>query len=169
MVDHQQQPEEQQHTPSPQESRGIYGFALFLMMNCCTLAYFGWTVGLPLLVVGTSTSTSTWLPYEPPQPYWGLAVPVFLCTALATFAFALYPALHSSHDPKDLHDLATVTDQHSVSQQSQNLSNFVQHFDNKKKKKNQSKEEICRHQPIAPAFDMELDEVCKMLYLKNTN
>lgn len=195
--------EEQQHTPAPQEARGIYGFALFILMNLCTISYFIWMF-LPTKIIQE-------LPYEPPQQYWGLAVPVFLCTCLFLFAFCIYPAVHGLHDGKLDHSSA-FTDCHSLPRnyfeeqraaarakaqlgmQQRNVrlgrndqlslcvslkdedQRIVTGFENKRHTwaaKNISKQNIrpgfgadfCK--PVSPVSDMDLDDVCKLLYLSS--
>lgn len=198
--------EEEQHTPGPQQARGIYGFALFIMMNLCTFFYFIWML-LPTHIIEQ-------LPYEPPQQYWGLAVPIFLCTCLFLFAFCIYPAMHGLQDGKLDHSSA-ITDCHSLprnyfeeqratarakaqlamqqrnvqlglnDQLSLSMSLKTEHlkldtgFENKRHTwatKPISKQHVrpagfsadfCK--PVSPVFDMDLEDVCKLLYFTNSN
>lgn len=185
-----------EHTPAPQESRGIYGFALFVMMNICTAAYFIWML-LP-------TEWRDMLPYEPPQPYWGLAIPIYFCTTLFLFAFWIYPAMHGLHEG-DLDDSTAVTDPYSLplnyfeeqraksvhpkkikkgtihkpQPSSPRKRNFdptkrwtwstkdKEDFEQQQQQKIQQRifgADACK--PIPSVSDMDLNEVCQILYLK---
>lgn len=148
---------EPQHTPAPQESRGIYGFVLFVLMNCCTFCYFVW-MGLPTDVLES-------LPYEPPQQYWGLAVPIFLCTLLFLFAFCIYPALHGLQDG-EMDDVNSFRDEHSLPH------DYFQKQREKSRKKikqipQQRASASCNLKPVPPVSDLELDDVCQLLYLNH--
>ena len=47
-----------------------------------------------------------------PSKYWAVAIPIWALTALATFAFIIYPAINLSMTP-DINDITTITDKHS--------------------------------------------------------
>lgn len=188
----------EEHTPSPQEARGIYGFVLFLFMKIFLVFYFIWMF-LPLTVIQS-------LPYAPPQQYWGLAVPVFLCTGLFVFAFAIYPSLHGLHDCNfDSPSAITDSDSHSedyFDQVRARRKNDISNVMGRKRKYSQglslktvsnsaefyeksktlsAKEKKFREmqirpirsfpasdtRPIPPASDLELDFVCKKIYMRN--
>jgi len=94
----------EEHTPTPQEARGIYGLVLYFFMKLFIVFYFLWMFS-PLEYIHS-------MPYAPPQQYWGIAVPVFCCTGLFAFAFYIYPALHGLHDCS-FDDPSCIMDVHS--------------------------------------------------------
>jgi len=178
-----------EHSPSPQMSRGIYGFVLFIMMSVFIVLYFVW-------MLAPNSWYKEWI-YEPPQAYWGLAVPVYFCTTLFLFAFCIYPAMHCSHD-SELDEPSATTDSFSLP------SNY---FDELKKTSKLRRAEVSSekpkltptHQrlksrtwsgiqkelkleeiklreeeiildagrPILPVSDLDLADVCRLLYLEH--
>lgn len=182
-----------EHTPSPQEARGIYGFVFFLFLKSFLASYFVWML-LPF----------SWIekfPYAPPQQYWGLAVPVFFCTGLFMFAFCIYPALHGLHDgsfdsPSAISDpdshaeghfdqvrskkgkivtpgvrrrysegrsLKAITPSAEIYEKSKTLSARERKFKEMQIRPIRSFPESDTR-PIPPACDLDLDYVCKKLY-----
>jgi len=166
---------ELEHSPNPQVSRGVYGFVILLAMVLFIAVYFLWIL-LPESV------TSTWT-YEPPQKYWAFAVPIFFCTSLFLFTFCIYPAMHSLHDGK-LNELSAVEDSFTV--RSTRAGIQIPVFDDemeevvprrssrKRGRKTESTikfklyddENTTLYPPreIPPAADLDLDQVCKLLY-----
>lgn len=184
----------EEHTPTPQEARGIYGFVFFLLLKISIIFYFIWML-LPLSVIQS-------LPYAPPQQYWGLAVPVFVCTGLFVFAFGIYPALHGLNDC-NFDDVSSITDPDShsedyfetvkcktiamstaqqvrrrksprkafkvnteIHEKSKTLSEKAKKFRAMQIRPMKSFPES-DSKPIPPACDLELDTVCKRIYMTN--
>ena len=154
------EPVEIEHSPAPQESRGIYGFVLFLFFLLFIVFYLLW-IFIP------SAWTKTWA-YAPPQKYWAVALPVFFCTTLFLFAFCIYPALHSIQDGA-MNDLSAITDRFAIKPVP------VPNVPIKTAKRLSLKRRISERmriitedteRPIPVAGDMCLDEVCQTLYLK---
>lgn len=189
----------EEHTPSPQEARGIYGFVLFLFMKTFLISYFIWMF-LPVSVIQS-------LPYAPPQQYWGIAVPVFICTALFVFPFCIYPAFHGLHDcefdePSALTDPDAHSEHYFDQVRAQNQAKVgwrkrkdvggvgmeggcMKSFQISSEMYEKSKTLTAREKqfrdmqirpirafpasdtrPIPPVSDLELDMVCKRLYLQ---
>jgi len=140
-----------EHSPSPQEPRGIYGFVIFLGFFLCIIFYILWILIPP-------EWTTSW-PYEPPQKYWAAAIPIFFCTTLFIFAFCIYPSLNSLHDG-ELDDTSAFTDPNALTkEQAMSMSSQVKINSNVKGS---------RDKPIPPAYDMDLNNVCQFLYLKKS-
>jgi len=172
------------HTPAPQESRGLYGFALFIIFNLLIVTYFIW-----LLLPNTSLED---LSYSPPQRYWGLAVPIVATTGLFLFAFCIYPALHGLHET-DLGSPSSITDPHAVRIRPEDMKGIpvplriqrtlprdiiTRKVATLVKSKTwsvqsispilpprKSHSEVLLCTPVAPVGDMDMDLVCRNLYI----
>lgn len=95
-----------EHTPAPTPSRAVYGFAMFLSFRTFFILYLIWAI-LPeewFRLVGITCL---------PQRYWAVAIPIFLLTVLAIFAFLIYPNLGSFMTP-NVDDLRTIRDSTST-------------------------------------------------------
>lgn len=122
-----------EHTPAPYGPRSVYGYALYIGSNMLFFLYLVWAV-IPDEILH-SLGLTYW-----PSKYWAVAVPIWALTALATFAFIIYPAINLCMIP-DINDIATITDRHS----------------------NLRKETM--PDGIPPVFDIPITEVCRKLYL----
>ncbi|XP_044266987.1 phosphatidylinositol N-acetylglucosaminyltransferase subunit P-like isoform X1 [Tribolium madens] len=102
-----------EHTPAPTPSRAVYGFAMFLSFRTFFILYLVWAV-LP----------EEWFRYVGitclPQRYWAVAIPIFLLTVLAIFAFVIYPNLGLFMTP-NVDDLRTIKDSTCVKTNKVNL------------------------------------------------
>ncbi|EFA04752.1 Phosphatidylinositol N-acetylglucosaminyltransferase subunit P-like Protein [Tribolium castaneum] len=102
-----------EHTPAPTPSRAVYGFAMFLSFKTFFILYLAWAV-LP----------EEWFKYVGitclPQRYWAVAIPIFLLTVLAIFAFVIYPNLGLFMTPS-VDDLRTIKDSTCVRENKTNL------------------------------------------------
>jgi len=157
---------EAEHSPSPQPSRGIYGFILGSSCAFFIISYAVWML-IPAEVI------ETW-PYQPPQKYWAAAVPVFFCTVLFLFAFLIYPSLHLLHDG-ELDEPSAITDRHAFPQDEATLSSLTR--DQRQNaprsvslKLNRGdtgdrRVNALREIPIPSASDMEIEDVSRILYL----
>ena len=106
--------------------------------------------------------TDNW-PYEPPQSYWGLVVPVYFCTALFLFAFCIYPAMHSQYD-SELNDTSVVTD---VFAHPPNHFKRLKEAKKTPRKKNTERSAMySKSKPISPVSDLDLNDVSQVLYLE---
>lgn len=142
-----------ENSPSPQEPRGIYGFVMFTFFCLCNFFYFLW-------ILIPQSWTESW-PYEPPQKYWAVAVPILFCTTLFLFAFCIYPAMHSRHDC-ELNDLSSITDHYAISakKKAKKLKDTI---------KETTEHEDIHYKLIQPALDMDLAKVCELLYMEPNN
>jgi hypothetical protein len=166
---------EVEHSPNPQVSRGVYGFVLYLFFVSFIAIYFLW------IIIPTSV-TKTWT-YEPPQKYWAVAVPVFFCTVLFLFAFCIYPAMNSLHDGR-MEEMSSIQDKNSIPSSILNeipvydepldegrgrrrslriSGNQVETFADLKLYGNNV--EVHPQREIPPASDLDINEVCRLLYL----
>ncbi|KAL2751294.1 Phosphatidylinositol N-acetylglucosaminyltransferase subunit P [Vespula maculifrons] len=123
-----------EHTPAPYAPRAVYGYAMYIGFNLLFLLYLIWSV-VPDYILKDYLGLSYY-----PSKYWAIAIPVWALTALATFAFIIYPAINLLMTP-DIDDIRTITD------------NYAQH----------RKETIPGGVP--PVFDIPITEVCRQLYL----
>nr|XP_012134644.1 PREDICTED: phosphatidylinositol N-acetylglucosaminyltransferase subunit P isoform X2 [Megachile rotundata] len=96
-----------EHTPAPYGPRSVYGYALYIGSNMLLLLFLVWAI-IPDQILH-NLGLTYW-----PSKYWAVAIPVWALTALATFAFIIYPAINLSMTP-DIDDIRTITDQHSRS------------------------------------------------------
>lgn len=153
---------ETEYSPSPQPSRGIYGFIFASLCVLFIFSYFLWLV-IPASII------DTW-PYQPPQKYWAVAVPIFFCTALFLFAFFIYPSLHSVHDG-ELDDLSAITDRHAISRDASlpNLEQKVRFRSDSRKRNHDNNRrdkmsEDLRGVPIPSASDIKIEDISRILY-----
>jgi len=75
-----------EHSPAPTPSRAVYGYLLYLLGQVGLLVYLVWLlVPAPLLLrLGLDFF---------PQPYWAVALPIYLAVLFVVFVLVVYPAL----------------------------------------------------------------------------
>ncbi|XP_043804240.1 phosphatidylinositol N-acetylglucosaminyltransferase subunit P [Apis laboriosa] len=122
-----------EHTPAPYGPRSVYGYALYISSNMLFLLFLVWAV-IPDQIL-YELGLTYW-----PSKYWAIAIPIWALTALAIFAFIIYPAINLSMTP-DINDIATITDKYSCPK----------------------KETI--PDGIPPVYDIPITKVCRKLYL----
>jgi len=158
---------EAEHSPSPQPSRGIYGF---IFATLC--AFFIISYGLWIII--PSDIIQTW-PYQPPQKYWAAAVPIFFCTAFFVFAFFLYPSLHQINDGQ-LDEASALTDCHAHAipretrlweghGQDHTLQRKLSLDLTRRRGSGDKRVDELRELPIPAASDIDIEYVSKLLYL----
>lgn len=104
-----------EHTPVPTPSRAVYGFILALSCKIMFFIYLMWA----LIPENWFRSIGiTCLPHR----YWVIAIPIFLLTLLALFAFIIYPSLGLMMTP-DWNELKTIKDRCSDIRQSEQFEN----------------------------------------------
>lgn len=91
-----------EHTPAPTPNRAVYGFVMYLGFKLFFILYLIW------IYVPTSWLKSLQITYFP-SPYWAIAVPIFILTALTIFAFIMYPSMGLLMTP-NCDDLRTIHD-----------------------------------------------------------
>lgn len=123
-----------EHTPAPYGPRSVYGYALYIGSNMLFCLYLIWAI-VPEQILHNYLGLTYW-----PSKYWAVAIPVWALTALATFAFLIYPAINLLMTP-DVNDISTITDKYS-----------------------QPKKEVVPG-GIPPVSDIPITEVCRKLYL----
>ncbi|XP_011699556.1 PREDICTED: phosphatidylinositol N-acetylglucosaminyltransferase subunit P isoform X2 [Wasmannia auropunctata] len=77
-----------EHTPAPYGPRAVYGYAMYIGSNMLFLLYVIWAI-IPDEVLHDYLGLTYW-----PSKYWAVAIPIWALTALATFAFLIYPAIN---------------------------------------------------------------------------
>ncbi|KAL7287482.1 phosphatidylinositol N-acetylglucosaminyltransferase subunit P [Trichogramma pretiosum] len=122
-------------TPAPYPPRSGNGFALYLGSNVLLLLYILWAF-IPDEFL-EDTLGLTYLPMK----YWAISLPIWSLTAIAVFAFAIYPAINMTLTP-DVDDLRTITDEYSLPLQEYNPDG------------------------IPPVSDIPITEVSRVLYLQ---
>ncbi|PBC32377.1 phosphatidylinositol N-acetylglucosaminyltransferase subunit P [Apis cerana] len=122
-----------EHTPAPYGPRSVYGYVLYISSNMLFLLFLIWAV-IPDQIL-YELGLTYW-----PSKYWAIAIPIWALTALAIFAFIIYPAINLSMTP-DINDITTITDKYSC----------------------QKKETIPGG--IPPVYDIPITKVCRKLYL----
>ncbi|XP_060831963.1 phosphatidylinositol N-acetylglucosaminyltransferase subunit P [Bombus pascuorum] len=122
-----------EHTPAPYGPRSVYGYALYIGSNMLFLLFLVWAL-IPDQILH-NLGLTYW-----PSKYWAVAIPIWALTALATFAFIIYPAINLSMTP-DINDITTITDKHS----------------------RPKKETVPGG--IPSVYDIPITEVCRKLYL----
>ncbi|KAK6635989.1 hypothetical protein RUM43_009641 [Polyplax serrata] len=136
-----------EHTPAPTPSRGVYGFALYLICLCGLVVYTVWAA------VPDCVLHSLGISYYP-QKYWAIALPVYCMMALAVFAFFIYPSMNLLLTPA-LDDMKVVTDSHAMFRECDKNATLLHCGGG---------EESNVH-GIPPASDIQISHVCKTLYL----
>lgn len=91
--------------PGPTPSRGVYGLAMHLAFQITFIAFIIWAA------VPEKWFHDLGITYLP-QHYWAVAVPIFVLTVIALFAFIIYPSLGLLMTP-DIDSLDTIQDSHS--------------------------------------------------------
>lgn len=124
-----------EHTPAPYGPRSVYGYALYIGSNLLFFLYLVWAI-VPDQILH-SIGLTYW-----PSKYWAVAIPIWALTALATFAFLIYPAINLLMTP-DVDDVRTVTDKYA-----------------------QPRKETAPG-GIPVVSDIPITEVCRKLYLSN--
>lgn len=124
-----------EHTPAPYGPRAVYGYAMYIGSNILFLLYVIWAV-VPDEMLHDYLGLTYW-----PSKYWAVAIPIWALTALATFAFLIYPAINMLLTP-DIDDICTITDKYAL-QNTETISGG-----------------------IPPVSDIPIVEVCRKLYLK---
>lgn len=124
-----------EHTPAPYGPRSVYGYALYIGSNLLFFLYLVWAI-VPDQILH-SIGLTYW-----PSKYWAVAIPIWALTALATFAFLIYPAINLLMTP-DVDDVRTVTDKYAQPR----------------------KETVPGGIPVVS--DIPITEVCRKLYLSN--
>ncbi|XP_043499643.1 phosphatidylinositol N-acetylglucosaminyltransferase subunit P [Polistes fuscatus] len=123
-----------EHTPAPYAPRAVYGYAMYIGSNLFFLLYLIWSI-VPDYILNDYLGLSYY-----PSKYWAIAIPVWALTALATFAFIIYPAMNLLMTP-DIDDIRTITD------------NYAQ------------RRKETTPGGVPPVFDIPITEVCRQLYL----
>lgn len=93
-----------EHTPAPTQSRGVYGFVMYLSFQSFFILYLIWAL-IPekyFIQIGI-----TFLP----ERHWAITVPIYSLTVLTVFAFVIYPSLGLCMTP-DIDDLRTIRDKY---------------------------------------------------------
>lgn len=96
-----------EHTPAPYGPRAVYGYAMYIGANMIFLLYVIWAM-VPDEVLHDYFGLMYW-----PSKYWAVVIPIWALTALATFAFLIYPAINMSITP-DIDDIRTITDKYAL-------------------------------------------------------
>ncbi|XP_011495402.1 PREDICTED: phosphatidylinositol N-acetylglucosaminyltransferase subunit P [Ceratosolen solmsi marchali] len=125
-----------ERTPAPYAPRSVYGYAMYIGSNMLLLLYLVWAF-VPEEFLHEKLGLTYW-----PSKYWAVALPVWILTAIAVFAFAIYPAINISMTP-NIDDLRTITDEYCL----------------------ERRESIPGG--IPPVSDIPITEVCRKLYLQN--
>lgn len=123
-----------EHTPAPYAPRAAYGYAMYIGSNLLFILYLLWSI-VPDYILQNYLGL-----YYYPSKYWAVAIPIWALTALAIFAFIIYPAINLLMTP-DIDDIRTISD------------SYVQ----------PRKETIPGGVP--PVSDIPITEVCRQLYL----
>lgn len=97
---------EQQHTPAPTASRGIYGFVIYLLFATLFVLYVLWAF-IPLEFYEKLGIT------ELPNKYFALFLPILILTGVTLFAFFIYPSMRFMMTP-NINSINTITDSSSV-------------------------------------------------------
>jgi len=105
-----------EHTPAPTPSRSVYGFVLHLFSSIIFKLYLLWAI------IPESWFASLNITYLP-QRYWAVAIPIYLLTILATFAFIIYPSINLCMTPA-IDDVKTVKESNS---RKRKISEHVKH------------------------------------------
>uniref|UniRef100_A0A6V7LUQ6 Phosphatidylinositol N-acetylglucosaminyltransferase subunit P n=1 Tax=Bracon brevicornis TaxID=1563983 RepID=A0A6V7LUQ6_9HYME len=123
-----------EHTPAPYRPRSVYGYALYIGSNMLFVLYIVWAV-VPEDFLHKKLGLTYW-----PSKYWAVAIPIWALTAIAIFAFIIYPGINMLMTP-DIDDIRTITDQYSLV--------------------------LSEHIPggIPPVSDIPITEVSRRLYL----
>lgn len=95
-----------EHTPAPTESRGIYGFVLYLLFSTLFILYVLWAF-IPDSIFKSISIT------ELPNKYFALFIPVLILCATTLFAFFIYPSLSLIMTP-NIDSIHTITDSSSI-------------------------------------------------------
>ncbi|XP_015116890.1 phosphatidylinositol N-acetylglucosaminyltransferase subunit P-like [Diachasma alloeum] len=124
-----------EHTPAPYRPRSVYGYALYIGSNMLFFLYLVWGV-VPENFLHEKLGLTYW-----PLKYWAVAIPIWALTAIAIFAFIIYPGINMLMTP-DIDDIRTIKDQYSLVQS--------------------------EHIPggIPPVSDVPITDVCRRLYLR---
>lgn len=126
-----------EHTPAPYSPRAVYGYAMYIGSNMLFLLYVIWAI-IPDEVLHYLGLTY-W-----PSKYWAVAIPIWALTALATFAFLIYPAINMLITP-DVDDIRTITDKYALQQTKPTPGR------------------------IPAVSDIPITKVCRRLYLRTNN
>ncbi|XP_014209656.1 phosphatidylinositol N-acetylglucosaminyltransferase subunit P [Copidosoma floridanum] len=125
-----------EHTPAPSIHRSVYGFALYIGSNMLLLLYLVWAF-IPVEFLQENLGLSYW-----PSKYWAVALPIWILTAIAVFAFAIYPAINMILTP-NIDDPRTITDEYCLEKRKSIPGG------------------------IPPVSDIPIPEVSRKLYLQN--
>ncbi|XP_034942422.1 phosphatidylinositol N-acetylglucosaminyltransferase subunit P [Chelonus insularis] len=123
------------HTPAPYRPRSVYGYALYIGSNMLFLLYIIWAF-VPEEFLSEKLGLSYW-----PLKYWAVAIPIWVLTGIAVFAFIIYPATNMLLTP-DIDDMRTIKDQYSLSKIDRVPGG------------------------IPPVSDIPITDVCRKLYTK---
>jgi len=115
----------------------VYGFVLYLASYTALILYLIWAL------VPDKYLHMMGLTYWP-MKYWAVVLPMYGCMLLAVFAFLFYPGVNLMMVPP-LDDLRTITDSHARSVD----------------------DRLTAPGGIPPAADLDLADVCELLYLQN--
>ncbi|XP_058800865.1 phosphatidylinositol N-acetylglucosaminyltransferase subunit P [Phymastichus coffea] len=125
-----------ERTPAPYRPRSVYGYAMYIGFNFLLLLYLIWAF-IPDVILHETLGLTYW-----PSKYWAVALPIWILTAIAVFAFAIYPAINMSMTP-EIDDPRTIIDEHGLEQRNSIPGG------------------------IPPVSDIPITEVCRKLYLYN--
>lgn len=125
-----------ERTPAPYAPRSVYGYALYIGSNLLLLLYLVWSF-VPIEILHEKLGLTYW-----PSKYWAVALPIWILTAIAVFAFAIYPAINMILTP-NIDDPRTITDEYSLEQRPSIPSG------------------------IPPVSDIPITKVCRKLYLQD--
>ncbi|KAJ8668114.1 hypothetical protein QAD02_009777 [Eretmocerus hayati] len=125
-----------ERTPAPYGPRSVYGYAMYIGSNMLLLLYLVWAF-VPVEFLHEKLGLTYW-----PSKYWAVALPIWFLTAIAVFAFAIYPAINMTLTP-NIDDPRTITDEYCLEQRKSTPSG------------------------IPPVSDIPITEVCRRLYLSN--
>lgn len=96
-----------EHTPAPIPTRGVYGFAIFLLFKTLFIIYVIWAY-LPLSFLEDVLGL-TYLPNK----YFAVFLPILVLVAMTLFAFLIYPSLGISMT-LNIDDTRTIKDKYSI-------------------------------------------------------
>lgn len=126
-----------EHTPAPYGPRSVYGFCMYIGSNMLLLLYLLWAL-VPTEFLHEKCGLTYW-----PSKYWAVALPIWILTAIAVFAFVIYPAINMTLIP-NIDDTRTITDEYCLDQPT-------------------TLDTAC----IPSVSDIPITDVCRNLYLTN--
>lgn len=95
-----------EHTPAASQSRGIYGFVVYLLFSTLFVLYVLWAF-IPIDIFEKIGIT------ELPNKYFALFVPILILTATFMFGFFIYPSI-TFIMTSEIDSIETITDRYAV-------------------------------------------------------